>query len=92
MKTSDYIVLALVGLLVTIYRILNSKMERIIPKNVARETILSVIISVIIIPAAMEYWALSLKLGIALTGIVNLFVKVILQKLEKKVEEKIENL
>jgi hypothetical protein len=92
MKTSDYIVLALAGLLVTIYRILNNKMERIIPKNIAKETILSVIISVIIIPAAMEYWNLSLKLGIGLTGIVNLFVKVILQKLEKKVEEKIENL
>lgn len=92
MKTSDYIVLALAGLLVTIYRILNNKMERIIPKNIAKETVLSVIISVIIIPAAMEYWNLSLKLGIGLTGIVNLFVKVIMVKLEKKVEEKIENL
>jgi len=92
MKTSDYIVLALAGLLVTIYRILNNKMERIIPKNIAKETVLSVIISVIIIPAAMEYWNLSLKLGIGLTGIVNLFVKVIMAKLEKKVEEKIENL
>jgi hypothetical protein len=67
-------------------------MERIIPKNIAKETVLSVIISVIIIPAAMEYWNLSLKLGIGLTGIVNLFVKVIMVKLEKKVEEKIENL
>lgn len=92
MKTSDYIVLALAGLLVTIYRILNNKMEKIVPKHIARETALSVIISVIIIPAAMEYWTLSLKLGIGLTGIVNLFVKVIMVKLEKKVEEKIENL
>ena len=92
MKTSDYIVLALAGLLVTIYHILNNKMEKIVPKHIASETALSVIISVIIIPAAMEYWNLSLKLGIGLTGIVNLFVKVIMVKLEKKVEEKIENL
>jgi hypothetical protein len=67
-------------------------MEKIIPKEIARETILSLIISVLVVPAAMEYWQLSLTIGIGLASLINMFVKVILKKLEKKVIDKIENL
>jgi hypothetical protein len=92
MRTSDYIFLAISGIAVTIYRLVNDKMEKIIPKEVAKETILSLIISVLVIPAAMEYWQLSLIIGIGLSSLINMFVKVILSKLEKKVIDKIENL
>jgi hypothetical protein len=92
MRTSDYIFLALTGILATVYRILNQKIEKIIPKEIIRETILSIIISIVIIPAIMEYWGLSIRLGIGLSGIINIFVKIIMVKLEQKVGEKIENL
>jgi hypothetical protein len=92
MRTTDYIFLALAGIAVTIYRLLNDQMEKIIPKEIARETILSLIISVLVVPGAMEYWQLSLTIGIGLASLINMFVKVILKKLEKKVIDKIENL
>lgn len=92
MRTTDYIFLALAGIAVTIYRLLNDQMEKIIPKEIARETILSLIISVLVVPGAMQYWQLSLTIGIALSTLINMFVKVILKKLEKKVIDKIENL
>ena len=92
MRTSDYIFLAISGIAVTVYRLLNEKIEKIIPKEIAKETILSLIISVLVVPAAMEYWQLSITIGIGLSSLINMFVKVILKKLEKKVVEKIENL
>jgi hypothetical protein len=46
----------------------------------------------LVVPGAMQYWQLSLTIGIALSTLINMFVKVILKKLEKKVIDKIENL
>lgn len=92
MKIEEYLVLAGAGGLVTIYKLLTQQMEKIIPFEIIKKAILGLIISVLIVPALMEYFQLSLTIGIALTSVINMFVEVIMKKLERKIEEKIDNL
>jgi hypothetical protein len=50
------------------------------------------VISILIVPAIVEYFKLSFTVGIAIVAIINLFVEVILKKLETKIEDKIDTL
>lgn len=92
MKIEEYLILAGAGGLVTAYKLLSNKMEKIVPKEIAKKSILSIIISVLIVPAIMEYYKFSLTIGIAIVGFINLFVEIILKKLESKIENKIDQL
>ncbi len=92
MKIVDYSALAIAVTLVTLYKILSNKMEKIIPIEIAKKTVLGLIIAVLIVPAIMEYYNLTLTIGIALASIINLFVEVIMKRLEKKIETKIDNI
>lgn len=92
MKIEEYLTLAGAGTLVTLYKILSNQMEKIIPFEIAKKTVLGLIIAVLIVPAIMEYYQLTLTIGIALTSVINLFVEVIMKRLEKKIETKIDNI
>jgi hypothetical protein len=92
MRIQDYLILAGAGTLVTLYKILSTQMEKIIPFEIAKKAVLGLIIAVLIVPAIMEYYQLTLTIGIALTSVINLFVEVIMKRLEKKIETKIDNI
>ena len=92
MKIEQYLILAGAGILVTAYKIMSKKMEEIVPIEIAKKTILSLVISILIVPAIVEYFKLSFTVGIAIVAIINLFVEVILKKLETKIEDKIDTL
>jgi hypothetical protein len=92
MKIEEYLALAGAGGLATLYKIMSSEMEKIVPLAVMKKSLLSLIISILIVPALMEYFKLSLTVGIAITSGINLFVEIIMKKLEKKIEDKIDNI
>jgi predicted MFS family arabinose efflux permease len=92
MKITEYLILAIVGIGTVVYNLLGTKIEKIVPKDVARETILSLIFSTAIIPGLCEYFKFSFLTAVALTGLVGLFIKIIMKKLETKIEDKIDEL
>lgn len=92
MKIEEYLILSGAGILVVAYKILSTEMEKIVPKTIAQKTILSLIISLLIVPAVLEYFKLSFTIGVALTSIINMFVEVIMKKLENKIATKIDEL
>jgi hypothetical protein len=92
MKIEQYLILAGAGILVTAYKIMSKKIEEIVPQEIAKKTILSLVISILIVPALLEYFKLSFTIGIAIVAIINLFVEVIMKKLENKIGDKIDEL
>lgn len=92
MKISEYIIFSVVGVASVIYDLLSKKIEEILPREAAKKLILSQIFSLAIVPGALAYFKLSFEIGIALCGLINLFIEVIMRKLKDKVENKIEEL
>ena len=92
MKIEQYLILAGAGIVVTAYRIMSKKLEEIVPIAIAKETILGLVISVLIVPAIIEYFKLSFTVGIGIVAIINMFIRVIMEKIEKKIEKKIDEL
>ena len=92
MKIEQYLILAGCGIVVTAYKLLGKKMEEIVPKEVGKKTLLSLIISILIVPALIEYFKLSFTVGIERVALINVFIEVIMKQLEKKIETKIDEL
>ena len=92
MKIEQYLILAGAGILVTVYKMLSAEMDKIIPAEILKKSLLALIVSVLIVPAVMEYFKLSITIGIALASVMNLFIELLMKKFAKKLEEKIDEL
>jgi len=92
MKLEQYLILAGAGILVTAYKLLSKELKDIVPVEIAKKTILSLVISILIVPAILEYFKLSFTVGIGIVAIINLFVEIIMKKLEAKIEKKIDEI
>jgi hypothetical protein len=87
MTFTQYVLLAIVGFGASAYKMLGEKMNLIKPRRIVRELLLSVIISIIAIPAAMEQWNFSFTLAMLFTAITCIFSNEILRKIGNKIEK-----
>lgn len=87
MNYKEYLILAFFGLVSTFWKVLSD--DLIDAKKIASKVVLSIILSVGIIPAVMEYYQLSLTVGIALSVFVTMFSDTLIELVGKKIKERI---
>ena len=94
MEFKQYIIMAVGGIVTTAFKLLRG--QDYTTKNIAMKILIGLIISVMIIPAVMEYFNLSVKIGLALTCFSTMcseaLIDIVEKKLPKKLEDKIDSL
>jgi hypothetical protein len=87
MEIQNLFFLAIIGLLATAYKVYKapSKMEA---RVIIAETILSILISLTIVPAIMVHYHFGIYKGMTITAIFNIFSSILLKNLEKKIKER----
>lgn len=91
MNFEYFIFLGLTGLLATGYKVAKS-VNKLDAKWIIAETILSLIISLAIVPALMYTSKLSIQQGIGITAILTVFSNLFIKLLEKKIIKKSDEL
>jgi hypothetical protein len=87
----DYGLLALSGLASTAYNLLKSK-DKLGPKSIMSETVLSLICSIIIMPAVMEESEMSMNRSCAICALLTMFIHEIIIIVRNKFKKKIKEL
>jgi hypothetical protein len=89
----NYLILAGAGLIVTLYKIFKSISDgkKLKMATVISKVLLALIISLLVIPKAMNYFNWNIETALTANAIVNLFSEGIMKILEKKVYEKLED-
>lgn len=87
MNFGDFIILGSAGLLATVYKVAKS-VNKLDARAIIAETILSLIISIFIMPAIMEEYKITITLAGALVAIMTIFSNLIIKLVEKKIIKK----
>jgi hypothetical protein len=91
-KFHELLILAAAGLLVTAYKVLKSISEGVTLTiaTIVTKVLLSLIISLLIVPKIMIYFSMDIYSGLTVASVINLFSEGIMKIAEKKVLEKVE--
>lgn len=86
MNYKEYLLLAVFGLLSTFWKVLSY--QDIDARKIGAKVILSIVLSVGIVPAIMEYYQLSITIGIGLSVFVTMFSESLIELIQKKIAER----
>lgn len=87
MNFEYFIFLGVTGLLSTGYKVAKS-VNKLDARAIIAETILSLIISIVIMPAIMEEYKITITKAVALVAIMTIFSNLIIKLVEKKIIKK----
>jgi hypothetical protein len=91
MNFEYFIFLAFTGLLSTGYKVAKS-VNKLDARAIIAETILSLIISLAIVPAIMEEYKITITKAVAMVAIMTIFSNLIIKLVEKKITKKTQEL
>jgi hypothetical protein len=84
MEYKDYLLLAIFGIASSVWKVLTEDIVEV--KKMASKAILSLLLSVGIIPAVMDYYHLSITIGIGLTVFMTIFSDSLIELVNKKIK------
>lgn len=87
MEIQNLFFLAIIGLLATAFKVLKSP-NKLETKVIIAETILSLLISLTVVPAIMVHYHFGIYKGMTITAVATIFSSILLKNLENKIKEK----